>query len=167
MRGKEDRVPRARWDSVGSDPRRRHLLLVVKLAVELLVPVEAGGLQGLFAGGALHALLMPEAVVEPQQKPIGDDPLTALADFGLTALPTAAIDVHRWAALAQHPPQTQPAPPQIHHSTLTDYPTPESPPLNIQAEIGRAQQTKPNSVSDKQGLRGKVLNSTKGGGRNQ
>lgn len=50
--------------------RRRHLLLVVVLAVELLVPVEAGGLQGLFAGGALHALLMPEAVVEPQQKPV-------------------------------------------------------------------------------------------------
>lgn len=45
--------------------RRRNLLLVVVLAVELLVPVEAGGLQGLFAGGALHALLMPEAVVEP------------------------------------------------------------------------------------------------------
>lgn len=50
------------------------------LAVELLVPIEAGGLQGLFAGGTLHALLVPEAVVEPQQKPVRDDPLTALAD---------------------------------------------------------------------------------------
>lgn len=64
----------------GALRRRDHLLLVVILAVELLVPVEAGGLQGLFAGGALHALLMPEAVVEPQQKPVRDDPLTALAD---------------------------------------------------------------------------------------
>lgn len=59
---------------------RGHLLLVVVLAIELSVPVEAGGLQGLFAGGALHALLVPEAVVEPQQKPVRDDPLAALAD---------------------------------------------------------------------------------------
>lgn len=59
---------------------RGHLLFVVVLAVELLVAVEAGGLQGLFAGRALHALLVPEAVVEPQQKPVRDDPLTALAD---------------------------------------------------------------------------------------
>lgn len=64
----------------GALRRRDHLLLVVVLAVELLVPVEAGGLQGLFAGGALHALLVPEAVVEPKQKPVRDDPLTALAD---------------------------------------------------------------------------------------
>lgn len=60
--------------------RRKHLLLVVVLAVKLLVPVEAGGLQGLFAGGALHTLFMPEAVVESQQKPVRDDPLTAFAD---------------------------------------------------------------------------------------
>lgn len=60
--------------------RRQHLLLVVVLAVQLLVPVEAGGLQGFFAGGALHALLMPEAIVEPQQKPVRDDPLTAFTD---------------------------------------------------------------------------------------
>lgn len=64
----------------GARGRRGHLLLVVILAIELLVPVEARGLQGLFAGGALHALLVPEAVVEPQQKPVRDDPLTALAD---------------------------------------------------------------------------------------
>ncbi|KAK2084091.1 hypothetical protein P7K49_037124 [Saguinus oedipus] len=55
-------------------------LLIVIFAVEFLVPVEAGGLQGLFAGGTLHALLMPEAVVEPQQKPVQDDLLTALTD---------------------------------------------------------------------------------------
>lgn len=50
----------------GALPQRGHLLLIVILAVELLVPVETGGLQGLFTGGALHTLLMPEAVVEPQ-----------------------------------------------------------------------------------------------------
>lgn len=154
---------------MGSDPRRRHLLLVVELAVELLVPVEAGGLQGLFAGGALHALLMPEAVVEPQQKPIGDDPLTALADR--LRAHRSAYSTNRRAPMSRAGPAS-PANPartakQIHHSTLTDYPTPEIPPLNIQAEIGRAQQTKPNSVSDTQGLCGKVLNSTRGGGRNQ
>lgn len=63
--------------------RRKHLLLIVVLAVKLLVPVEAGGLQGLFTGSALHALLMPKAVVEPKQKSVRDDPLTAFADrFG-------------------------------------------------------------------------------------
>lgn len=71
---------RTKPKACGARGRRGHLLLVVILAIELLVPVEARGLQGLFAGGALHALLVPKAVVEPQQKPVRDDPLTALAD---------------------------------------------------------------------------------------
>lgn len=71
----------ARWgadvaDVVGA--AARHLLLVVVLAVNLLVAVEAGGLQGLLAGRTLHTLLMPEAVVETQQEAVGDDALAAL-----------------------------------------------------------------------------------------
>lgn len=79
-RVQEDSVPRVHRRGWRVSGRRKHLLLVVVLAVKLLVPVEAGGLQGFFAGGALHALLMPEAVVEPQQKPVRDDPLTAFTD---------------------------------------------------------------------------------------
>lgn len=57
---------------------RRHLLLIVQLAVELLVAVEAGGLQGLLAGRTLDALLVPQAVVEAQQEPVRNN---ALAPF--------------------------------------------------------------------------------------
>lgn len=106
MRGKEGQgLPRSLMRCGGGDPRRGHLLLIIILAVELLVPVEAGGLQRLFAGGTLHALLMPEAVVEPQQKPIRDDPLTALAD---------RLRAHRSAYSSnRHPPMSRagPAPP--------------------------------------------------------
>lgn len=56
-----------------------HLLLVVQLAVELLVAVEAGGLQGLLAGRALDALLMPQAVVQAQQEPVRNDSLAPFA----------------------------------------------------------------------------------------
>lgn len=124
MRGKEGQgLPRSLMRCGGGDPRRGHLLLIVILAVELLVPVEAGGLQGLFAGGTLHALLMPEAVVEPQQKPIRDDPLTALTDR-LRAHRSAYSSNRRppMSRAGPAPHQTQPDPLQIHHSTLTDYP---------------------------------------------
>lgn len=56
-----------------------HLLLVVQLAVELLVAVEAGGLQGLLAGRALDALLMPQAVVQAQQEPVRNNSLAPFA----------------------------------------------------------------------------------------
>lgn len=52
-----------------------HLLLVVQFAVELLVTIEAGGLQGLLAGRALDALLVPQAVVQAQQEPVRNDSL--------------------------------------------------------------------------------------------
>ena len=147
MRGKEGQgLPRSLMRCGGGDPRRGHLLLIIILAVELLVPVEAGGLQRLFAGGTLHALLMPEAVVEPQQKPIRDDPLAALAD---------RLRAHRSAYSSnRHPPMSRagPAPPppkprRTLYSSITPHsritpagPTLESPLLNIQAEIWRAQQ---------------------------
>lgn len=52
-----------------------HLLLVVQFAVELLVTIEAGGLQGLLAGRALDTLLVPQAVVQAQQEPVRNDSL--------------------------------------------------------------------------------------------
>lgn len=52
-----------------------HLLLVVQFAVELLVAIEAGRLQGLLAGRTLDALLMPQAVVQAQQEPVRNDSL--------------------------------------------------------------------------------------------
>lgn len=63
----------------GKGTRGRHSLLVVQLAVELLVSVEAGGVQGLLARRALHAALVPQAVVEAQEEAVGDDPLAPLA----------------------------------------------------------------------------------------
>lgn len=63
----------------GKGTRGRHSLLIVQLAVELLVSVEAGGVQGLLARRALHAALVPQAVVEAQEEAVGDDPLAPFA----------------------------------------------------------------------------------------
>lgn len=73
------------WWATGAELRGAHqgaegdLLLIVQLAVELLVPIEAGGLQGLLAGCTLDTLLMPQAVVEAQQEPIRNDSLAPFA----------------------------------------------------------------------------------------
>lgn len=101
---------------MGRAPRRGHLLLVVILAVELLVPVEAGGLQGLFAGGTLHALLMPEAVVEPQQKPVRDDPLTALADR--LGAHRSAYSSNRRPPVSRAGPASRPKPARTSYGSL-------------------------------------------------
>lgn len=112
-------------EACGARGRRGHLLLVVILAVELLVPVEARGLQGLFAGGALHALLVPEAVVEPQQKPVRDDPLTALAD---------RLGAHRSAyrsnghSLVSRAGQVSPPPGRTRSRSRTEVDVPATPP---------------------------------------
>lgn len=134
----------------GSLRRRRHLLLVVIFAVELLVPVEAGGLQGLFAGGALHALLVPEAVVEPQQKPVRDDPLTALADR--LGAHRSAYGSNRRSRVSCAGPASRPNPAAgraLDHSTPTDFPRAPhqgKPPAN-QPSRGLEGREKSNQVS--------------------
>lgn len=145
---------------VGCATRRGHLLLIVILAVELLVPVEAGGLQGLFAGGTLNALLMPEAVVEPQQKPVRDDPLTALADR-LGAHSSAYSSNRRWPVSGAGPASRR-NPARTHYGSLHTHgflprPSPgEGPCSTIKPTFGEQRKTKPNGVSDKHGLCEKV-----------
>lgn len=132
-RVQEDSVPRVHRRGWRVSGRRKHLLLVVVLAVKLLVPVEAGGLQGFFAGGTLHALFMPEAVVEPQQKPVRDDPLTAFAD---------RLGAHRSAYSSNrqfaHEPHTQVNPAKHYRDRIrtTDLPLP--PPQAMHPPPGRS-----------------------------
>lgn len=64
---------------LASPAKTADLLLVVQAAVKLLLPVEAAALQGFSAGGAAHAPLVPQAVVQAQQEPLRDDASAAFA----------------------------------------------------------------------------------------